>query len=40
MNIETIIIIMFGSVISMTTGLTFIEVRRLRKLRAGSPPPH
>jgi len=39
MTTEAIIIIMFGSVISMTTGLTFIEVRRLRKLRTGSTPP-
>jgi hypothetical protein len=39
MTTEAIILIMFGSVISMTTGLTFIEVRRLRKLRAGTPPP-
>jgi hypothetical protein len=28
---DTILMIMFGAVISMTTALTFMEVRRIRK---------
>jgi hypothetical protein len=31
MNAVPTLLIMFGSVLSMTTGLTFVEVRRLRK---------
>jgi len=28
---DTILLIMFGAVLSMTTALTFMEVRRIRK---------
>ena len=31
MNPDTILLILFGSVIAVTTALTFMEVRRLRK---------
>ncbi len=31
MNTDTILLILFGSVIAVTTALTFMEVRRLRK---------
>jgi len=33
MPISLILLILYGSVISMTTALTFVEVRRMRKNR-------
>jgi hypothetical protein len=33
MRADLILLILFGSVISMTTALTFMEIRRLRKER-------
>jgi len=31
MNATSILMILFGSVLSMATGLTFVEIRRIRK---------
>ena len=34
---DTILVIMFGALLSMTTSLTFIEVRRIRKRMERTP---
>lgn len=34
---DTIILVMVGSWISVTTALTFVEVRRIRKKMGGDP---
>ena len=36
---DTILLIMFGALLSMTTSLTFIEVRRIRKRLERVPVP-